>query len=66
MFWVIFGTASFTALVTLLILSISQGKVAEARRREAIKRGVCMECGAPLFIIKAEAKQRPMGFKTKK
>ena len=69
MFWIIFGTASFTTLVVSWAMMLWFSKGAEKARKFAKKNGVCYTCGAPLLVkFKKTKKQigfkkQPMGFK---
>jgi len=64
MFWIIFGTASFTTLIVswAMMLWFNYGST---KSRELIKKsGFCPECGLPTFVKpKASKKKQPLGFK---
>jgi len=49
MFWIIFGTASFTALIISWGMMFWFSKGAMKAREVAKKNGFCPDCGAPLL-----------------
>jgi hypothetical protein len=55
-------------LVTLLIISYQQNKVARQRSISCLKRGVCPECGTLLVNVRkmVETKRGGLGFKSEK
>jgi len=63
LFWIIFGTASFTALVIIvaiaLIVLTSQAKA----QKYARKHGYCPNCGAIRMTTKQMSRKGAIGFK---
>lgn len=63
-FWIIFGTASFTTLIVSWAMMLWFSKGAEKSREFAKKKGFCYTCGAPQQKKFNNTKKRtPMGFK---
>lgn len=60
MFWIIFGTASFTTLIVSWAVMILFARSAE---KASNKSGLCYVCGAPHTAKLKEKKTRPLGFK---
>jgi len=62
MFWIIFGTASFTTLIVSWAMTVLYSKGAEKAREFATKNGFCYTCGAPLMVKFRKVKKQPIGF----
>ncbi len=63
MFWIIFGTASFTALVVLLIVIALFMRGTAKTQEYARKRGYCPTCGAFRMTMKQVSKKSSIGFR---
>jgi len=65
MFWIVFGTASFTTLIVSWAMMLWWAK-SSVKAREAIrKNGFCPECGAPLLFKPKRKKKEKIGFRTR-